>query len=152
MLTFTKTTDYALQALVYLGSIEKGRVVNVKELAEGHNAPVDLLAKVLQKLAKGGLLVSFPGPKGGYRLTHPLSEVTVAQVIEMIEGPVALTSCLHDGMMCDQMSKCKVKTPLEKIHQEITRYLTSVPMSFFIDTGEKVETLYQVGGLKEVTP
>src|SRR3989442_13328648 len=70
MLRFTKRVDYGLMAIQYVAFHEGVSPVAVKQIAEEFNIPTELLAKILQRLAKRGLIVSQNGPKGGYRLAH----------------------------------------------------------------------------------
>jgi Rrf2 family transcriptional regulator, iron-sulfur cluster assembly transcription factor len=77
MLGFTKQVDYGLMAMQYVAEHQGVAQVGVKRIAEQFGIPVGLLAKVLQRLAKGGLMVAQSGPREGYRLTLPPSAVTV---------------------------------------------------------------------------
>src|SRR5207244_5221068 len=83
------------------------RVVNTKEIAEEYNIPVELLAKVLQKLGKKGLIVSQNGPKGGYVLAKSSTDISVLSVIQAIEGHIGITECYHnEDSSCMQMPRC----------------------------------------------
>src|SRR5579871_2718675 len=90
MLSLSKKTDYALLALSYLTRAGESRAVNTKEIAEQYAIPVELLAKILQKLAKAQLVVSTPGPTGGYRLARPAAAISIATVIQVVDGPPAI--------------------------------------------------------------
>ena len=95
MLKLSKKADYGLMALQHIASVQFGdvtraRVVNTKEIAEEYNIPVELLAKVLQTLSKNGLIESHNGPKGGYLLAKTPQEVTIARVLESLEGPLGI--------------------------------------------------------------
>lgn len=135
MLKFSKKADYALLALQYMATVQSGiaanpRVVNTKEIAEEHNIPVELLAKVLQTLTRHQLIESHHnGPKGGYALGREPGDITLAQVLEAIEGPLGLTDCCHekDGQfLCEQMNHCNIRTPLLKIQESIFQLLNSM--------------------------
>lgn len=135
MLKFSKKADYALLALQYMATVQSGivanpRVVNTKEIAEEHNIPVELLAKVLQTLTRHQLIESrHNGPKGGYELGREPRDITLAQVLEAIEGPLGLTDCCHekDGQfLCEQMNHCNIRTPLSKIQESIFQLLNSM--------------------------
>src|SRR5436309_7672856 len=93
MLKLSKKTDYALMAVQYMASKGTARIVNTKEIAEEYNIPVELLAKVLQKLGKKGLIFSQNGPKGGYLLAKSSTDISVLSVIQAIEGHVGITEC-----------------------------------------------------------
>ncbi len=133
MLKFSKKADYGLMALQHIASIQYGdvaqaRVVNTKEIAEEYRIPVELLAKVLQTLAKHGVIESHNGPKGGYLLAREASKITIAQVLEAIEGPLGITDCSHDkdGSPCLQMEYCNIRTPLFRIQDSIYQLLNSM--------------------------
>jgi Rrf2 family protein len=131
VLRLSKKADYSLMALQYITSVQygavPGRVVNTKEIAEEYNIPTELLAKVLQTLAKQGLIESQNGPKGGYSLARPAAEITIAQVLEAIEGPIGITDCYHDsGSLCVQQEHCNIRTPLLKVQESIYQLLNSM--------------------------
>lgn len=81
MLSLSKKTDYALLALSHLTRIGTERAASVREIAAQYDLPVELLAKILQKLAKAQLVVSTAGPTGGYRLARPAAEISIGAVI-----------------------------------------------------------------------
>jgi Rrf2 family protein len=118
-------------ALQYITSMHygdlPGRVVNTKEIAEEYSIPPELLAKVLQTLAKQGIIESQNGPKGGYSLARPAGDITIAQVLEAIEGPLGITDCYHDGgSPCVQQAHCNIRTPLLKVQESIFQMLNSM--------------------------
>ena len=117
-------------ASVQFGDVTPGRVVNTKEIAEEYNIPLELLAKVLQVLSKTGLIESHNGPKGGYVLARNAREITIAQIIESIEGPLAITDCSHekDGDFCMQREHCNIRTPLLKIQDSIYQLLNNMTL------------------------
>src|SRR5438132_2646696 len=120
MLKLSKKTDYALIAVQYMASGGADRVVNTKEIAEEYNIPVELLAKVLQKLGKKGLIVSQNGPKGGYVLAKSSADISVLSVIQAIEGHIGITECYHnEDSNCMQMPRCNIRTPLRNIQNSI---------------------------------
>jgi Rrf2 family protein len=132
MLRFSKKADYGLMAVQYIASVQYGdlahaRVVNTKEIAEEYNIPVELLAKVLQTLAKHGIVESQNGPKGGYLLAKNARAITIAQVLEAIEGPLGITDCYHDeASSCVQLEHCNIRTPLLKVQSSIQQLLNSM--------------------------
>jgi Rrf2 family protein len=132
VLKFSKKADYGLMALQYIASVQFGdvtraRIVNTKEIAEEHHIPVELLAKVLQTLAKHGLIESQNGPKGGYLLARNARAITIGQVLEAIEGPLGITECYHDkDAACLQHERCNIRTPLLKVQDSIYQLLNSM--------------------------
>lgn len=123
MLRLSKKTDYALIALKDLASSPGGASSSAREIAARYNIPVELMAKVLQRLSRRGLLASLQGMRGGYHLGRSAAEISVADVIEAIDGPVAVTACSDAGESCDQYSTCNVRNPLWRLQDRIERTL-----------------------------
>jgi Rrf2 family protein len=129
MLRFTKQLDYGLMAMQYIAADKGAAPVGVKRIADEFGIPVELLAKVLQHLAKGGLMVAQSGPRGGYRLALPPSAVTVGQVIRALEGPLAIVSCMGNHGDCAQASRCTLRNPARKLQAAITDLLDTTTLA-----------------------
>ena len=131
MLKLSKKIDYGLLAMNYIASNHDHATVNTKRIADEYRIPVELLAKVLQRLAKRGLIVSHNGPKGGYVLAKPATDITVSEIIEAIEGPVMLTSCHSNGTdeLCHQFGWCSIRSPLQKIQEGIRGLLQGMTLA-----------------------
>ena len=132
MLKLTKKTDYALMALLHMGFMTETRLVNAKEIAETYQIPVEMMAKILQTLSRGGVIVSENGPKGGYALSRPAEQISVAEVIGAIEGPIGITDCmLSPTPTCMQADTCTIRTPVEHIQQRISALLEGMSVAEF---------------------
>jgi Rrf2 family protein len=118
MLRLSKKTDYALIALSYVAALGN-KPASAREIAERHDVPVELLAKVLQRLVQRGVLKSHQGIHGGYQLARPADTITVAEIVEAIDGPLILTVCGTTEDRCEQFSKCNIRDPLHKIRDRI---------------------------------
>ncbi|MGE0041296.1 MAG: Rrf2 family transcriptional regulator [Vicinamibacterales bacterium] len=130
MLRLSKKADYALIAMKHLATRpEGGASSSAREIAEAYDIPLELLAKVLQRLVRGRLLVSVQGTRGGYRMGRPADRITVADVIQAVDGPVTVTACSEDDHGCDQYSKCSIRDPLWKIKTRILDALTTMTMA-----------------------
>lgn len=130
MLRLSKKADYALIAMRHLvahGGAETS--VSAREIAEAYTIPAELLAKVLQRLVRSRLLVSVQGTRGGYRLAGDAQAMTVADVIQAIDGPVSLTACSPDDHACDQFERCEIRDPLWKIKSRIVDALATVSLA-----------------------
>ena len=127
MLKLTKKADYGLIALKHLAVNAEQGVASAKEIAECYHIPLPLLAKVLQKLNKSGLLRSEQGTNGGYRLARDAREISTLDAIRTIDGPIILTHCFTEhGGGCTQSSKCTVREPLRKVHEGILNLLGGI--------------------------
>jgi Rrf2 family protein len=129
MLRFTKQVDYGLMAMQYIAEHQGEAAVGVKRIADEFGIPAELLAKVLQRLARGGLVVGQSGPHGGYRLVRATSAVTVGQVIRVVEGPVAIVTCMADHGRCAQASRCTLRKPARKLQAAITELLDRMTLA-----------------------
>ena len=125
MLRLSKKADYALMAMKHLAVRADGSSASAREIAEQYDIPVELLAKVLQRLARRGLLTSLQGTRGGYRLARPTAMISVADIIQAIDGPLTVTACSTEAENCGQYAKCNIRDPLWKIKDRIVSALTT---------------------------
>ena len=144
MLRFTKRVDYGLMAMQFVAFHQGVGPVAVKQIAEEFDIPTELLAKILQRLAKRGLIVSQNGPKGGYRLAHQPEEITVGQVVRALEGPIAIVTCYDDEGECRQMPHCTLRRPVQKIQAAIRQLLDTMSLAELM--GEDVPEFLSVKG------
>jgi Rrf2 family protein len=131
MLKLTKKADYGLIAMRYLA--EHAGSSSAKDLAEAHGIPPELLAKILQRLVKAGLLLSHHGINGGYALARDPRTISALEVIRAIEGPLFLTSCVTTRGDCEHTDRCTVREPLRKVSQSIEQVLSQITI---FDMGE----------------
>ena len=125
MLRLSKKTDYALMAMKHLALHGDRGASSAREIAEQYDIPVELMAKVLQRLARRGLLTSHQGTRGGYQLSRPVAKISVADIIQAIDGPLTVTACSTEAENCGQYSKCSVRDPLWKIKDRIVAALAT---------------------------
>ncbi len=130
MIRLSKRADYGLIAVRHLGLLTDGTCRSAREIAEEYSIPPALMAKLLQRLARVGLIASLHGTKGGYQLARPISQITVRDVIEAIEGPVVLLECLDERKgECPQLCTCPVERPLRVVQDRIAEVLGNTMMS-----------------------
>jgi Rrf2 family protein len=124
MLRLSKKADYALIAMKHLALRGDTGSSSAREIAELYGIPIELMAKVLQRLVQRGLLASHQGTRGGYELARVPRTISVADVIQAIDGPVTVTACsTDDDGQCEQYAKCNVRDPLWKVKQRILNAL-----------------------------
>lgn len=102
----TREGDYGIRSVLYLARQPLKKVSFVNEISEEYKIPRSFLAKILQKLVKAKLVRSYRGVKGGFSLAKPAHEVTVLDVLEAIEGKLALNICLTDKKKCIFSKHC----------------------------------------------
>ncbi len=110
----TRQADYALRAMVFLARMEPNQRAATKKIAEQQNIPPSFLAKIISQLSIAGLIHTSRGAHGGVVLSRPAAEISLLEVIEAIDGPIALNECTVSPGNCDQADNC----PLHDIWQE----------------------------------
>ena len=132
MLQLTKKTDYAILALSFLAQRPDEKCA-AREIAEQFNVPSALLMNVLKTLCQGELVRSIRGAKGGYVLAREANSISLADIITVIEGPVAFVQCAtktKDGKgPCDLAGTCPVSRPVRKVHKQLSEFLRNVSLA-----------------------
>src|SRR5215217_4714312 len=119
MLRLSKKADYALISMKHLALRGDGSS-SAREIASLYDIPIELLAKILQRLVRRGLLASQQGTRGGYLLAQRPALISVADVIQAIDGPVTVTACsTTESGNCEQYAKCNVRDPLWRVRERI---------------------------------
>jgi Rrf2 family transcriptional regulator, nitric oxide-sensitive transcriptional repressor len=124
MLQLSKKVEYALIAIRHMASGPRGLTFTTKEISDFYQIPFDLLAKVMQRLARKGFIVSYQGVHGGYMIGRDPALVKVSEVINAIEEKesVAIIQCESaDPTGCSIYSTCTIKNPLIKLQSSINK-------------------------------
>lgn len=132
MIRFSRSTDYALMALSDLAALPADETLSARRVAAGRGLPTDLVAKILQGLRRAGLVSTRQGVRGGYRLARPPEEVPLVEVIEAVEGPLALVECGLDEHNCSLTPTCCVRAPLQRVHDLVTKTLSRLTLSHLL--------------------
>lgn len=120
-------------ALKYLAEQPRSTAVSAKDIAEAYRIPPPLLAKILQRLAKVGLVRSTAGMNGGYVLARESSAITVFEVILAVDGPLFLTACSSGSRPCDLNDSCTIKEPMARVNESITGLLKGIRIGDLVD-------------------
>lgn len=105
-LRFSRTADYGLRAALEVARAPDGALVTRHAIARATDAPASVLARSLARLARGGVLAAQAGPRGGYRLARPATEVTVYDVVAAIEGEGQEERCVLREGVCSWEGAC----------------------------------------------
>ena len=135
MFRLSKTTDYGIVLLARLAQDSSAEPQNARNLAACSELPVPMVSKVLKALAKEGLLVSHRGSKGGYRLAREPAELTVAEMIRVLEGPVGLTDCAIGPALCEHETMCAVRQPWQMISRVVEQALADITLADLVSGG-----------------
>ncbi len=129
MLRISKLTDYGTLILVHLASVAPNKPCPASEIAAGTGLALPTVQKVLKKLARGKLVVSSRGADGGYRLAREPDAIDAAEILDVLEGPLAITECSHDDSHCELESNCQVGGAWQKISRAIRAAMTEIRLS-----------------------
>ncbi len=129
MIRMSKLTDYAI---VLLAHVARGgpRTLTAQELAARSRVPLPTVSKLCKELSKAGILISHRGRRGGYGLARPPEDISVAQIVEALEGPIALTECSDPRAdTCGLEAECPAKATMDPVSRAIHGALEGVPLS-----------------------
>jgi len=129
MVRMSKLTDYAIVLLSLLAADQSATPHNAREVASRAHLPFPVVSKILKALARAGLLVSHRGAKGGYALARRPEEISIAQAIRAMEGPISLTECAAGPGHCLQESHCGIRHPWQRVNELIREHLEQVPLT-----------------------
>lgn len=131
MLRISKLSDYAIIVLGHMAR-HPGTTFAANELAEAAGVASPTVSKILKALVRSGVLMSTRGAKGGYHLAKPAEMTPIANIIESIEGPIALTECGLDHNHCDQFRSCNLKANWSVLNRAIQTALEAVSLADMI--------------------
>ncbi len=132
MLSLTRKADYALVAMADLAR-QSPSTVSARDMAGRLRMPLPALQHILTRLMHRGLVVSTRGAQGGYRLNRRPDQITIAELIEVIEGPIRLTPCCTEASHvrvreCHMEDVCPIREPVRKVHGIVRRCLDKVTL------------------------
>src|ERR1700732_3266637 len=129
MLKLTKKADYALMAMKHLAEHADEGACSAKDVADSYGIPLEALAKILQRLVKAGLLHSQHGMNGGYTLAREGRTISALEVIQAIEGPLFITSCVTVRGEWGHTDRCTIREPLRRVNESIEQVLRRISIS-----------------------
>jgi len=130
MLRITKQSDYGIVLMTFFAADSERTVHNARDLAAMTRLTLPTVSKILKALARADLLVSHRGVKGGYSLARSPREISAADIIQALEGPIAITECCDgDGCACDIERSCPVRINWHKINDAVRDALYAIPLS-----------------------
>jgi Rrf2 family protein len=123
--------DYALHAMLYIASVNGKRLCTIDGIAEAENIPREYLAKILKELTQRGFLQSVKGIHGGYRLARPRNEINFLEILEAIEGPLALAFCNmadNDRIGSHRKGQCAATPFFDELRKKVVKDLSGMSL------------------------
>jgi FeS assembly SUF system regulator len=140
MLRMSKLTDYGTMVLAQLAASDAGWTT-AGQVADATHLGPPTVSKLLKSLVHSGLVVSSRGVQGGYALARPAAAISAAEILDALEGPVAITECSSSNGGCDLESYCRVGTAWQRINHSIRKGLEGVTLADLQDRREPMPTL-----------
>lgn len=128
MIRMTRLTDYGIMLLMYFARERGTATRNARELAAQAHLPPPTVSKILKKLAREGILATHRGINGGFSLARPPAEISIADIIKALEGPIAITEC-NSTTPCELEQLCPVGSNWKRINQAILGALQKITLS-----------------------
>ncbi|MGF1474905.1 MAG: SUF system Fe-S cluster assembly regulator [Geminicoccaceae bacterium] len=133
MIRLSRNADYGIVIMTELARLS-GRSANTPEVAERTGVPQPMAGKILKQLARADLLASQRGAKGGYLLTRSARLITVAEIIEALDGPIAMTACIEVGPgECELETTCPARSNWHRINAAIRDALDQISLAEMVD-------------------
>jgi Rrf2 family protein len=125
-------------ALRHMAAKYQGELTTAKEVSDSYKTPFDVTSKVMQTMAQKGLLKSEQGAYGGYLVLKDLSKVSVYDLIQILEGPVAIVKCLHAGpTSCELSQSCNIISPVNTLNEKVIEFYKNLSVLDVIEPGGK---------------
>ena len=124
LMQIPRRVDYGLRAVIYLSGQQPDRCCSIGEIAKEQGVPRKFLEKIVQDLLRGGLIKSKRGSAGGYQLARAPEAISFCDVIEAIEGPIAVNACMDVHLGCDQMLRCTMIGVWSEVQHRVTEVLS----------------------------
>ena len=124
-----RRVDYGLRAVIYLAHQDPARSCSLSAIARHQGIPLKFLEKIIRDLNRGGLVKSKRGPDGGYSLTRLPSEISFQNVIEALEGPIAVNVCMDQHVSCSQLPRCTMVGIWSEVQRKIVDVFTRTTLA-----------------------
>lgn len=133
MLKISRKVEYGIIALKHL--YLQDSLCKSKEISEKFSIPTEIMAKILQGLARAEFLNSIKGASGGYKLARKASDISIKDIIEAIDGPMGIVDCVLKKDSCPQsiMGVCNIQIPLIQVQEKLCDFFTNITLMDLVD-------------------
>ncbi|MBU0473385.1 MAG: Rrf2 family transcriptional regulator [Bacteroidetes bacterium] len=132
MLKISKSVEYSIFALKQIYNNQNSNLLIARDIAQSENIPAELVAKLLQKMKKNGILESVQGKLGGYRFAINAEDITLFSVVEAIDEDIQVTECLCENATeehCKRILSCSLRSPFNKLQNEIINLMKNLKLT-----------------------
>jgi len=129
LMQIPRRVDYGLRAVIYLSGQDPEKCCSIAEISKQQGVPRKFLEKIIQDLIRSGLLKSKRGACGGYALARAPEKISFTDVIEAIEGPIAVNACMDEHLGCTQMPRCTMIGVWSEVQKKIDEVLSGTTIA-----------------------
>jgi Rrf2 family protein len=145
-LKLTRAGDYAIRAMIHLGSLPDGASASKDDIAKAARIPPSFTAKILNKLVTAKVLRSARGVGGGFALSRPASEINLLEIVEAIEGPLQLNTCSPDPERCTLSHDCPASTVWVEVQARMSDLMRSTQLEALVSAPRRSgRVVYTIG-------
>jgi Rrf2 family protein len=130
----TRQADYALRAMLYLAQLEPSQRAATSQIAEEQHIPPSFLAKIISQLSIAGLIHTSRGARGGVSLARNPGEISILEVVEAIDGPIALNECTHSVSSCPFGETCPLRPLWCETQADLVQRLRMTTFASFVSS------------------
>jgi Rrf2 family protein len=138
MFKISRRLDYGLQLMVSLADKEENKAQSTASLSKRLSIPLPFLHQIAHSLMQAGYIKATPGPHGGLRLNQPASNLTMLNIVEALEGPIALNPCQECGSDCERQEECSAQLIWNDLQTKITLHLDSITLEMLIQQANSI--------------
>ena len=143
MLKLSKKVDYGLILLSRLQ--HQPEALSARQMAEWQDLPVHMVANILKSLTAAGILVSTRGAQGGYELARPARQISLADIVRALEGPINLMDCTDEEAGCRHAAYCPTHDPIQNIHRKFQEFMAGYTLDEIIGSQRGGPIQFQLG-------
>jgi Rrf2 family protein len=129
LMQISRKADYALRAAIYLSTQDPEKSCSVAEIALRQGVPQKFLEKIIRELIRGGLVKSKRGWDGGYRLARSPDQISFRDVMEAVEGPIAVNLCMDSRQSCDHQARCSMVSVWSEVQTKVIDVFSSTTLA-----------------------
>ena len=129
LMQIPRRVDYGLRAVIYLSVQDPERCCSISEIAKQQGVPKKFLEKIIQDLIRGGLIKSRRGACGGYTLARAPEAISFYEVIQALEGPIAVNACMDSHTSCEQLPRCSMVNVWSEVQRKVTEVFASTTIA-----------------------
>lgn len=138
---FSKTCEYAIRAMIYIAQQSRnGERVGIRKIAQGIDSPEHFIAKILQELSRKKMVQSMKGPNGGFFLDKSALQISLADIVRMVDGDHLFSGCGLGLKQCSENNPCPIHFQFKKVRKEMQTMLEQSTLGEFIDQLDKKQT------------